>query len=90
MLGRCLRESHRVGSAICYWILIEKGRFISLTTVWHLAADKPREPNIREWIRDDHGSLEAALGNEDFGTSLYGYDSFINDDGEGTVKGDPN
>ena len=34
--------------------------------------------------------LEAALVIEDFGTSLDVYDSFINDDEEGTAKGDPN
>ena len=34
--------------------------------------------------------LEAALVIEDFGTSLDVYNSFINDDEEGTAKGDPN
>ena len=41
-------------------------------------------------IRDYHGSLEDALGSEYFGTSLDGYESFINDDEEGISKGDPN
>ena len=41
-------------------------------------------------IRDYHGSLEDGLGSEDFGTSLDGYDSFINYDEEGIDKGDPN
>ena len=34
--------------------------------------------------------MEDVLGSEDFGTSLYGYDSFINDDEEGIATGDPN
>ena len=41
-------------------------------------------------IRDYHGSLEDVLVSEEFGTSLYGYDSFMNDDEEGIAKGDPN
>ena len=34
--------------------------------------------------------MEDALGREDFGTSLDGYESFINDYEEGIGKGDPN
>ena len=34
--------------------------------------------------------MEDALGSEDFGTSLDGYYSFVNDDEEGIAKGDPN
>ena len=34
--------------------------------------------------------MEDVLGSEDFVTSLYGYDSFINDDEEGIYNGDPN
>ena len=41
-------------------------------------------------IRDYHGSLEDVLLSKELGTSLYGYDSFINDDEEGIAKGDPN
>ena len=31
-----------------------------------------------------------AVGSKDFGTILYGYESFINYDKEGIAKGDPN
>ena len=34
--------------------------------------------------------MEDGLGIQYFGTSLDGYDSFINDDEEGIAKGDPN
>ena len=47
-------------------------------------------PSVQEQILGYHGSLEDSLGSEDFGTSFYGYDSFINDDKEGTVMGYPN
>ena len=45
---------------------------------------------IKERIRDYHGSLKYEIGSEDFGTSFYVYDSFINDDEEVLNKGDPN
>ena len=87
MSGLQLGVSQRVISAICYCILSEKGRVLSHTTVQHITSDKPRGPDVQERIRDYHGSLEVSLGSEDFGTSLDGYDSFIDDDEEGTAKG---
>ena len=90
MLGQWIGVSHRVGSALCYLILSEKGKVLSQTTVHHLTAKEPKHPDVHERIRDYHGSLEDALGSEDFGTSLYGYESFMNDDEEGIAKCDPN
>ena len=34
--------------------------------------------------------MEAVLGSDCFGNSLDGYDSFINDDEEDVINGDPN
>ena len=83
MLGQCLGVSYRVVSALYYWIISEKGEVLSQTTVQHLTDEEPRDPDVQERIRDYHGSLEDALGSEDFGTSLDVYDSLINDDKEG-------
>ena len=83
MLVRWLGVSHRVGSALCCWILSEKVKFLSRTTVHHLTAEEPRYPDFQEQIRDYHGPLEDTLGSKDFGTSLDGYDSFLNNDEEG-------
>ena len=90
MLGRWLDISHRIGIALLYWILSEKGKVLSQTTFQHLTAEEPRDPDVQEQIRDYHGSLEDALGSEDVVTSLDGYDYFINDYEEGIAKGDPN
>ena len=90
MLELWVGVSHRVGSALCYWIISEKGKFPSQTTVHHLTDDEPRYPNFQEQIHHYHGSLESALVSEDFDTSLYGYDSFIHDYEEGIAKGEPN
>ena len=90
MLGWCLGVPHRIGSALCYYIQSNKGKLLSHTTVQHLTADEPRNPNIHERVRDYHGLLEDKFVSEDFGTSLYDYEFFINDDEEGTEKGEPN
>ena len=89
MLQRCIGASHRIGSALCYWILSKKGNVLSQTTVQHLTPEETRDHDDQEQIRDYHGSLEDELGSEDFGTSLDGYKSFMNDDEEGIAKGDP-
>ena len=77
ILGQWLGLSHRLGSALCYWILSEKGKVLSQNKVQHLTAEEPRYPDLQERICDYHGSLEDTLGSEEFGTSLDGYDSFI-------------
>ena len=74
MLGRWLGVSHSVGSALYYWILSEKRKFLSRTTVQNLTSEEPRDYDFQEWIRDYHGYLEDSLGSKDFCTSLYGYD----------------
>ena len=79
-----------VGSAICYWIIIEKVNDLSRTTVQQLTAEEPIYTDAQERICDYHGSLEEALGSEDFGISLDVYDSFINNDEEGIAKVDSN
>ena len=78
-LVRCIGVSHRLGSEICYWIISDKVRVLSCTTIQHLTDEKPRDPNFQECIHDYHEYLEDALGSEYFGTSLDGYDSFVND-----------
>ena len=70
MLVLWLVVSNRVGSALCYWILSEKGKFLSRTTVQHLTAKEPRDTDVQERIRDYHGALEDALGSEEFGNNL--------------------
>ena len=39
-LGRWLGVSHRVGSALCCWILSLKGKIYARTTVQHNTTDK--------------------------------------------------
>ena len=70
MLVRWLGGSHRIGSSLCYWILSEKVKVLSQTTVQNLTPQEPRDTDVQERIRDYHGSLEDALGSEEFGTSL--------------------
>ena len=90
MLGRWIGVLHIVGSALCNWIISDKGKFLSRTTVQHITAEEPIYPDVQEQICDYHGSLEDIIGSKDFGTSLYVYESLINDDEGGVAKGENN
>ena len=61
MLVQWIGISHWVVNSLCYWIVNKKGKVISCSTVQHLTADKLRDPNIQERIRDYHGSPESGL-----------------------------
>jgi hypothetical protein len=38
-LARWLRVAHRVGSDLCYWLLLQSGKVIAHTTVQHVVRD---------------------------------------------------
>ena len=73
MLGCWLGVSHRVGSALCYWILTKSGQVISSTTVQHVTDDKRRTPNIMALIDSFDEALKVRLDDT----------NFIRDDGDG-------
>jgi hypothetical protein len=85
-IGRWLGVSHRVGSAMCYWVLTHNAKILSRTTVQHVTATEASKDEIQAQIRDYHCSLDNLLGNEAYVTDLDGFDAFINDD----VPGEPN
>ena len=57
IFGLWLCVSLRVGSAICYWVLSEKGRVLYQTILQNLTAEEPRCPDVQERILSYHGSL---------------------------------
>ena len=87
MLGRWIGVSHRVRSALCYCMLSDKGKVLSITTVQHLTVEQPRDLCAQYQIRDYHVSLEDVFGSKDFDTSLDGYESSIDDYEEVIAKG---
>ena len=47
MLRLCLGVSHRVGSAIFHWVISEKRKFLSQTTVQKLTTEEPRDSDVK-------------------------------------------
>ena len=79
-IGRWLGVSHRVGSALCYWILTSTGKVIARTTVQHLTRNEVATADIQNVIRKYHNDMTTAIGSDNFVSDLDGMDDFINDD----------
>ena len=79
-IGRWLGVSHRVGSAMCYWVLNDAGNVLARTTVQHVLQSECNQEDIQEQIRSYHDSIHTAFGNDNFISDLDGFDRLINED----------
>jgi hypothetical protein len=64
-IGRWLGVSHRVGSALCYWILTDKGKVLARSTVQHLTKEDALQDTVQVSIQAYHVSLHDKLEVED-------------------------
>ena len=72
--------SHRVGTAMCYWILTSNGKVISRTTVQHLTEDEVRNKDIMQEIREYHTELDQILGNDQYICDDQEFTNYLNED----------
>ena len=63
-LGRWLGVSHRVGAAMCYWVLTEKGTTISRSTVQHVTKEERLQDTLKASIEAYDRSLKEKLDDE--------------------------
>ncbi|GFH56846.1 hypothetical protein CTEN210_13322 [Chaetoceros tenuissimus] len=83
-VGRWLGVSHHVGSALCYYILTDKGEVISRTTVQHIPREEFVKPDVQEAVKSYHSSLDQFLGQDQY---IYPQEDneFIRDDVEADI-----
>ena len=79
-IGRWLGVSHRVGSAMCYWILTETGSVIAWTTVQHIMVDESKQEETIQRINDYQSRLDDKLGDDQYIDSSEDFTAFINED----------
>ena len=77
-IGRWTGVSNRVVSALCYWVLTEKGKIIARTTVQHVTHDESENPEIQQSKRNYHTTLEFSIGADEFMSDLDDMDALIN------------
>ncbi|GFH49007.1 hypothetical protein CTEN210_05483 [Chaetoceros tenuissimus] len=79
-IGCWLGVSHRIGSAMCYWILSNTGNVLPRTTIQHVLQSECNQEDIQEQIRAYHEAVSDAFGADNFVSDLDGFDKVINED----------
>ena len=64
VLGRWLGISHRVGAAMCYWVVKSNGQIMSHTTFQHVTELELRQISIMEKVKTFDSELDTALGDD--------------------------
>ena len=65
-LGRWLGVAHRVGSKLCYWILLHTGQVIASTTVEHVTKDEMSDESVSERVRKFDEQIAVRLDDKNF------------------------
>ena len=79
-IDRWLDVYHRVGSALCYWILTTEGKVIARTTVQHFTNDEATSNVFQTGIGHYHKCLDQAFGKGDhYDRNLDGLEGFTYD-----------
>ena len=63
-LGRWLGVSHRVGAAMCYWVLTATGKVEARSTVQHVTKQDLENEAIRDKLKELDIKIASALGEE--------------------------
>ncbi|HSN67533.1 MAG TPA: reverse transcriptase domain-containing protein [Fusibacter sp.] len=61
VLGRWLGVSHRVGSDMCYWVLLENGKIVSRSTVQHVTKDDASSEAIKSKMLEFEAKIKEKL-----------------------------
>lgn len=83
-VGRWLGVSHHVRSALCYYILTNKGEVISRTTVQHIPRNEFLKPKVQEAVKSYHISFDQFLVQDQYVYPQEDND-FIRDDVEADI-----
>jgi hypothetical protein len=62
IIGLWLGVAHRIGQALCYWILTESGTVIARTTVQKLTSDELNNHLVQERIQEFYKKVRDKLG----------------------------
>jgi hypothetical protein len=78
-LGRWLGVSHRIGSAMCYWIINDNAQVLSRTTVQHVTSLESQHYDLRKKIERFDNQLKEKLSDANYINTTDGTISFVQD-----------
>ena len=79
-LGRWIGVSHRVGSALCYWILPASGRVLARTTVQHVTIEEMATDDTKQKMEEFNHTLSRVVGDDSCVFDGDGFYNFVNSD----------
>jgi hypothetical protein len=65
-LARWLGVAHRIGSNLCYWLLLESGKVIARTTVQHVVPNDYLNNDVKRDFESFDRSVEERLSDQNF------------------------
>jgi hypothetical protein len=65
-LARWLGVAHRIGSNLCYWLLLESGKIIARTTLQHVVREDYLNDDVELEIQRFNRSVEDRLSDQNF------------------------
>jgi len=79
-IGRWLGPSHHIGSALCYYILTEKGTVLSRTSVQHIPIEEFETAEMKARVTACHETLNRHINATSEYVSEESGDDFVKDD----------
>ena len=87
-LARWLSVTHRIGSDLCYWLILESGKIIARTTVQHVVRDDYLNDDVKVELDRFGRSVDDRLSDWNFGLDEP-HDFYIQDEpdnGSGVIR----
>jgi hypothetical protein len=88
-LARWLGVAHRVGSDLCYWLLLSTGHVVARTTVQHVTREDILNGEIKVMMTEFDDAIATRLDDQNFQANNNGDTFFIQDDYENDGLGEP-
>jgi hypothetical protein len=79
-LARWLGVAHRVGSDLCYWLLLSTGHVVARTTVQHVTREDIINPEIKAMTVEFDNSIATRLDDQNFQANVDADTFYIQDE----------
>ena len=81
-LARWLGVAHRVGSDLCYWLLLSTGNVVARTTVQHVTREDILNAEVKAMITEFDDTIATRLDDQNFQANNNDDTFFIQDEYE--------
>ena len=87
-LARWLGVAHRIGSDLCYWLLLSTGHVVARTTVQHVTREDILNPEVKAMITEFDEAIVDRLDDQNFQANNDANTFYIQDDDTDDTSGE--